>query len=82
MTAPDPELIANGRLPSPSPSVFPVPTRIHEVGESPVEATVKTAALLDTDSATDALCPLVMVTATSVIVIVMVSVSEATPSVA
>ena len=82
MIAPDPEFIANGRLPSPSPSVFPVPTRIHEVTSSPVAATVTTAALLDTDSAIDALCPFVMTVAASVIVTVIDSVSGVTPSVA
>ena len=68
--APVPELMANGRLPSLSPSVLPAVIDQARPSSSPVVETVTTAALLA-----------VTVGATSVIVMVMTSVAVV-PSVA
>ena len=71
MIAPVLDAIANGALLSLSPSVLPPVIDHVRLPVSPVAATVTTAALLDTDSAIDALCPFVMTVAASVIVTVI-----------
>ena len=80
--APVPELMANGRLPSLSPSVLPaVMDHCMAMSSSPVLSTSTTAALFAAVSARLAAVS-VTVMATSVIVMVMTSVSAVVPSVA
>ena len=73
--------MANGRLPSLSPSVLPAVIDQVRLSSSPVVETVTTAALLAALSARLAEVS-VTVGATSVIVMVMTSVSAVVPSVA